>query len=99
MMLKSFTRFRGFRILPYLMLMGITLYSETTEAQCVRIKDVKAGNQLTFSPKKNFACLTATSPRNATVFKLDFESSVSNVQINYGDGTGWHNTSGPTSSI
>jgi len=56
----------------------------SADAQCVRIKDRRRNNAWTFTPKKDFRCLSAgQSP--VTTFNMTFESPVSNVTINWGD--------------
>ena len=76
---------------------GISLLIDfTADAQCVRIRDRRRNNAWTFTPKKDFRCLTAgQSP--VTPFTIIFESPVSNVTINWGDSTGFY--PGPLTSV
>lgn len=69
------------------------------QAQCVRIKDPKNSFLPTFSPRKNFACLTASSPRNASVLRIDFEAAVRNVSIDWGDGSAPQAVPGPVNFV
>ncbi len=56
----------------------------SADAQCVRIRDRRRNNTWTFTPKKDFRCLSAgQSP--ISPFTVNFESAVSNVTINWGD--------------
>ncbi len=68
----------------------------SAEGQCVRIRDRRRNNAWTFTPKKDFRCLSAgQSP--VTSFTITFESAVSNVTINWGDTVAFY--SGPITTV
>jgi hypothetical protein len=75
----------GWHLLMCIAFAGFFVWTAlSANAQCVRIKDRRRNNAWTFTPKKDFRCLTAgQSP--VTTFSITFESPVSNVTINWGD--------------
>ncbi len=86
-------------LIPWIVGLLVALSAHDATAQCIRMRDPRNGNQLTLRPRTNFACLTANAPRNATVLRIDFESAVRNVVINWGDGTPVQNLAGPATSV
>ena len=70
-----------------LLLFACAVYTGA-QAQCVPVKDPRNNNQFTFYPRKQFACLTPTSPRNATLFRIEFQSTAPiGTVIVWGDGS------------
>jgi len=65
--------------------------------QCIAMRDFRNGNRPTFAPRKNYRCLSA-GQIPTTVHTITFVSPVSNISVNWGDGT-IQAIPGPTSSI
>ncbi len=86
-MLTSKQRPTGWHFLLCISFAGFFIWTAlSADAQCVRIRDRRRNNRWTFTPKKDFRCLTAgQSP--VTTFVMTFESPVTNVTINWGDTT------------
>ncbi len=65
--------------------------------QCIAMRDFRNGNRPSFAPRKNYRCLSA-GQNPTTVHTITFVSAVSNIVVNWGDGT-IQTIPGPTSSI
>ena len=77
-------RTRIFLFLVMLNLLSAAGLSFDAEGQCVRIRDKRRNNAWTFTPKKDFKCLT-NNQSPITSFTITFEFPVSNVNVNWGD--------------
>jgi gliding motility-associated-like protein len=72
------------------------LGNSIVDAQCVRVRDPR-NNSWTFTPSKAFRCL-APGQNPSSLLTITFESPVSNININWGDGQ-TENVVGPVTTV